>query len=119
MIKAKVGFIVYGVHKDGLQDPMGTPFIDDKLVANAKKALTQAGLELVEHNIVIASKAEAKECLAKFKKADDIDAVILFSGTWVWLRTWSRQLEILQIPERALSSGLIQAVRVGGRWGGL
>jgi len=23
MIKPKVGFIVYGVHKDGLQDPMG------------------------------------------------------------------------------------------------
>ena len=44
MIKPKVGFIVYGVHKDGLQDPMGTPFIDDKLVANAKKALTKAGL---------------------------------------------------------------------------
>ncbi len=32
MIRPKVGFIVYGVHKDGLQDPMGTPFIDDKLV---------------------------------------------------------------------------------------
>ena len=84
MIKAKVGFIVYGVHKDGLQDPMGTPFIDDKLVANAKKALTAAGLELVEHDIVIATKAEAKACLAAFKKADDIDAVVLFSGTWVW-----------------------------------
>ncbi len=84
MIKAKVGFIVYGMHKDGLTDPMGTPFIDDKLVANAKKALVDAGLELVEHDLVIASKAEAKECLAKFKKADDIDAVVLFSGTWVW-----------------------------------
>ena len=33
MIKPKVGFIVYGVHKDGLLDPMGTPFIDDKLIA--------------------------------------------------------------------------------------
>ncbi|MBN2377169.1 MAG: hypothetical protein JXD22_12255 [Sedimentisphaerales bacterium] len=84
MIKAKIGFIVYGVHKDGLQDPMGVPFIDDKLVANAKKALVDAGLELVEHDVVIASKAEAQECLGKFKKADDIDGVILFSGTWVW-----------------------------------
>ena len=84
MIKAKVGFVVFGVHKDGLQDPMGTPFIDDKLVANAKKALIDAGLELAEHEVVIASKAEAKECFSKFKKADDIDAVILFSGTWVW-----------------------------------
>ena len=84
MIKAKVGFIVYGVHKDGLADPMGVPFIDDKLVANAKKALVDGGLELVEHDLVIASKAEAKGCFAKFKKADDIDAVVLFSGTWVW-----------------------------------
>ena len=31
MQKPKVGFIVYGVHKDGLPDPMGTPFIDNKL----------------------------------------------------------------------------------------
>ncbi len=84
MIRCKVGFIVYGVHKDGLPDPMGTPFIDDKLVKNAKKALENAGLELVEHNIVIASKKESRKCFNKFKKMDDIDAVILFSGTWVW-----------------------------------
>jgi len=84
MIKSKVGFIVYGVHKDGLLDPMGTPFIDDKLVENAKKALKDAGVELVEHNLIIASKDEAKECFAKFKKMDDIDAIVLFSGTWVW-----------------------------------
>lgn len=84
MIRCKVGFIVYGVHKDGLLDPMGTAFIDDKLVKNAKEALENAGLELVEHDIIIASKKEAKECFNKFKKMDDIDAVILFSGTWVW-----------------------------------
>jgi L-arabinose isomerase len=84
MIKSKVGFIVYGVHKDSLKDPLGTPFIDDKLVKNAKKVLKDAGLVLVEHDLIIASKKEAKECFAKFKKMDDIDAVILFSGTWVW-----------------------------------
>jgi L-fucose isomerase-like protein len=84
MIKPKVGFIVYGVHKDGLLDPMGTPFIDDQLIANAKDALRQAGLELVEHEVILATKAEAMECFAKFKKMDDLDAVILFSGTWVW-----------------------------------
>jgi L-arabinose isomerase len=84
MRKPKVGFIVYGVHKDGLQDPMGTPFIDDKLVDNAKAALVKAGLELVEHDLIIASKQEAKDCFSKFKKMDDVDAVILFSGTWVW-----------------------------------
>lgn len=84
MNSVKVGFIVYGVHKDGLKDPLGTPFIDDKLVNNAKETLKNAGLELVEHDIVVASKEESKECFAKFKKMDDIDAVILFSGTWVW-----------------------------------
>ena len=64
--------------KTGLKDPMGTPFIDNKLVANAKKALTKAGLQLVNHNIVLATKAEAKECFAKFKKMDDVDAVLIF-----------------------------------------
>jgi len=84
MIRPKVGFIVYGVHKDGLKDPMGAPFIDDQIVAGAKKALRDAGLQLVLHEVVVASKAEARECFAKFKKMDDVDAVVLFSGTWVW-----------------------------------
>jgi L-fucose isomerase-like protein len=39
---------------------------------------------LVEHDLIIASKKEARECFSKFKKMDDVDAVILFSGTWVW-----------------------------------
>jgi L-arabinose isomerase len=84
MIRAKVGFIVYGVHKDGLLDPMGTPFIDDKIVSGAKLSLKNAGMELVEHNIVIASRKEAKDCFDRFKKMDEIDSVVLFSGTWVW-----------------------------------
>jgi L-fucose isomerase-like protein len=84
MIKAKVGFIVYGVHKDGLLDPMGTPFIDDELISKSKKSLQKAGLELIEHELIIATKQEAKECFSKYKKMDDVDAVILFSGTWVW-----------------------------------
>jgi L-fucose isomerase-like protein len=84
MIKAKVGFIVYGVHKDGLLDPMETPFIDDDLISKSKKALQNAGLELVEHDLIIATKKEAKACFAKYKMMEDVDAVILFSGTWVW-----------------------------------
>ena len=84
MIQATVGFIVYGVHKDGLQDPMGTPFVDDALIAEAKAALTKAGLQLVEHETVIASKQEAAEALKKMKQDDRVDAVVLFSGTWVW-----------------------------------
>ena len=84
MIQPKVGFIVYGVHKDGLVDPMGTPFINDQLIANAKDRLREAGLELVEHDVILATKQEAQECFAEFKKMDDLDAVVLFSGTWVW-----------------------------------
>ncbi len=84
MSNTRVGFITYGVHKDGLQDPQGTPFIDAALVDKAKGALRNAGLELVEHDVVIASKAEAKACFAKYGKMDDVDAIVLFSGTWVW-----------------------------------
>jgi L-fucose isomerase-like protein len=78
------GFIVYGVHKDGLQDPMGAPFIDAALVARSKQTLRAAGVQLVEHDIVVASKAEARAALKRMKDDDNVDCVILFSGTWVW-----------------------------------
>jgi hypothetical protein len=84
MIRPRVGFIVYGVHKDGLLDPMGNPFIDDGLIANARMALEKAGLELVEHDVILATKQEAKDCFHKFKGMDDLDAVVLYSGTWAW-----------------------------------
>jgi hypothetical protein len=84
MTHAKIGFIVYGVHKDGLADPMGAPFIDAGVVLAGKKALAAAGLDLVEHDLVIASKSEARACLSAMAKRDDLDAVVLFSGTWVW-----------------------------------
>ncbi len=84
MIQPTVGFIVYGVHRDGLKDPMGTPFIDDAIVRNSKKALSTAGLKIVEHNVVVATKEEAKAAFKAMKSNDAVDAVILFSGTWVW-----------------------------------
>jgi len=84
MVEPKVGFIVYGVHKDGLKDPMGQPFIDARIVEQAKDGLTKAGLKLVTHEIVIASKEEAVAALRRMKHDEEIDAVILFSGTWVW-----------------------------------
>ena len=84
MMHATVGFIVYGVHKDGLQDPLGTPFVDDALIAEAKDALIRGGLKLVEYETVIASKQEAVEALKKMKQDDRVDAVVLFTGTWVW-----------------------------------
>jgi hypothetical protein len=84
LIQPTVGFVVYGVHKDGLSDPLGAPFIDGKVVASAKAALRERGLRLVEYPLVIASKAEARAALAEMKKDDAVDAVVLFSGTWVW-----------------------------------
>ena len=84
MIKPKIGFIVYGVHKDGLKDPNGAPFIDDKIIKKAKKALKDKGLDLVEHNLVLSTRKEARNCFDKFKKMNEIDAVVLFSGTWIW-----------------------------------
>ena len=84
MITPRVGFIVYGVHKDGLQDPMGSPFIDEALIARSKKALRDAGLDLVEYPVIIASKAEARAALKQMKDDDSVDCVVMFSGTWVW-----------------------------------
>lgn len=84
MIRPTVGFIVYGVHKDGLQDPMGKPFIDAEVIAKAKARLVQAGLSLVEHPVVAATKEEARAALRAMKREDHIDAVVLFSGTWIW-----------------------------------
>lgn len=84
MIEPKVGFIVYGVHKDGLKDPMGQPFIDEAIVQRSKDALTQAGLNVVTHEVVIASKEEAITALRRMKHNEEVDIVALFSGTWVW-----------------------------------
>ena len=84
MLKTKVGFIVYGIHKDGLRDPMGQVFIDEELIKNSKDVLISKGIELDSYDIVIASKNEAIEAFSKYKKDDSIDAVVLYSGTWVW-----------------------------------
>jgi len=84
VIQPTIGFIVFGVHKDGLKDPSGKPFIDDALIKRAKSALAAAGLKLVEHGVVVASKEEARAAFKKMKSDDAVDAVVLFSGTWVW-----------------------------------
>jgi len=84
LIKPTIGFIVYGVHKDGLKDPMGVPFIDPAIVRRSKQALIQAGMKIVAHDVVIASKEEARTAFEKMKGDDGIDMVVLFSGTWVW-----------------------------------
>ena len=84
MITPTAGFIVYGVHKDGLLDPQGIPFIDQAIVDHSKAALAARGITLREHPVVIASKAEARAALDRMKKDDQVDCIVLFSGTWVW-----------------------------------
>jgi len=84
VIHAKAAFVVYGVHKDGLLDPMGVPFIDNKIVEGSKEALRKKGIVLVENDLVVATKQEACDVICGFSKQDDIDCLILFSGTWVW-----------------------------------
>ena len=84
MIQPTIGFIVYGVHKDGLLDPIGKPFIDESILAAAKRQLIAAGVQLVEYPVVVATKEEAKVALRQMKRDEKVDAVILFSGTWVW-----------------------------------
>lgn len=84
MIEPTIGFIVYGVHKDGLKDPAGVPFIDAGVVERSQTALKSAGIKVVRHDTVIASKQEAIGALRKMKNDPQIDAVVLFSGTWVW-----------------------------------
>jgi L-fucose isomerase-like protein len=46
--------------------------------------LTQAGLKLLEHNTVLATKQEAHSAMKKMKSNSEVDMVVLFSGTWVW-----------------------------------
>jgi L-fucose isomerase-like protein len=84
MLKPKIGFVVYGVHKAGLLDPMGTPFIDEKIIEKSRNALTKCGVELVCHDVVVATKKETWDALKKFRDDDSVCAVVLFSGTWVW-----------------------------------
>lgn len=84
MIQTKAAFVVYGVHKDGLLDPMGTPFIDDAVIARSKKALADRGITLAESDLIVATKKEAKDVLCALAKDDSIDCLVLFSGTWVW-----------------------------------
>lgn len=83
MITPTAGFIVFGVHK-GVDDPMGVPFVDQALIARSKQALKNRGVNLVEHENIIASKDESRAAFKAMKCNDDIDCVVLFAGTWIW-----------------------------------
>jgi L-fucose isomerase-like protein len=84
MIHPCAGFLVYGVHKDGLADPSGKPFIDEAIIARSRQALLARGIVLKDYPVVIASRQEARVALSQMKKDDEVDCVVLFSGTWVW-----------------------------------
>lgn len=84
MIKSKSAFVVYGVHKDGLKDPDGNLFIDEKIIRDSKEALKNEGIVLQEEALVIATKKEAQDVILALAKDDSIDTLVLFSGTWVW-----------------------------------
>ena len=84
MIRTKVAFVVYGVHKDGILDVLGTPFIDTGIIESSKRALKREGMELYEHGTIVATKKESIAAFDHAKKDDSIDALVLFTGTWVW-----------------------------------
>ena len=102
MIQPTVGFMVYGVHKNGLRDPMGAPFVDDAIIQRSKQALAQSGIEVVEHEIVLATKEEARRALKKMKCDDRVDMVVLFSGTWVWAAHLAAAIRDFQAAGKAV-----------------
>ncbi|HUX51647.1 MAG TPA: hypothetical protein VMW73_12685 [Spirochaetia bacterium] len=84
MIRPKIGFVVFGVHKDGLADPAGAPFVDQSIIDSAKDALVRTGIEIVPHEVIVATKNEARKALGAMKSDPGVDGIVLFSGTWVW-----------------------------------
>ena len=84
MIQSRTAFVVYGVHKDGLCDPDGNLFIDESIINKSKEALKNQGIDLVEEELIIATKKEARDVLLPLAKDDSVDSLVLFSGTWVW-----------------------------------
>lgn len=84
MIQSKAAFVVYGVHKDGLKDPDGNLFIDQNVIDGAKAALKNEGINLVEEDLIVATKKEAQDVILPLAKDDSIDTLVLFTGTWVW-----------------------------------
>ena len=116
MITPRMGFVIYGVHKDGLKDPMGNLFIDEKVIAQSKKALNDRGVELVEYPIVVATKEEARLALKTMKDDEKIDGVILFSGTWIWASNMIAAIRDYGMTEKAFASGPIRDRRDGDQW---
>lgn len=84
MIKAKIGFVKYGTHKDGLRDPSGDLFINDEIIERSIKALRDKGHEVVVNDLVVAKKHEAKQIICDMATDRSIDCLVLFPGCWIW-----------------------------------
>ena len=84
MVNPKAGFVVYGVHKDGLKDPDGNYFIDYEIIKKSKEALRNQNIELLEEDTVVATKEEAADAIIRLAKDDSVNSIVLFSGTWIW-----------------------------------
>ena len=99
MLKTKVGFIVYGVHKDGLKDPISRTYrwwIDKHFKGSPERE----GSGVDEHDIVVASKKQFRHYQSI--KNDTIDAIVLFSEHGYGQHICLLQLEIFPLPKRTL-----------------
>jgi hypothetical protein len=92
------------------------PFVDDQFIDESKNALRYAGLDLINYDVVIASKKEARECLSHFKKMDDLDAIVLFSGTWVWAAHLTAGLRDVSNSGKGILIWTHLVRRDGGPW---
>ena len=84
MVTPKVGFIVYGVHKDGLKDPMGRRSSTRRSSPQSKTRPARGGARAGRARHGGRHQGEARECFDALKKTTTLDGVVLFSGTWVW-----------------------------------
>ena len=67
------------------------PFINQKIIDESKAAIEAKGVKLVENEIVVAYKQEAREALARLKHDDSVDGVILFPELGYGLqKSWQR-----------------------------
>ena len=119
MIQPGVGFIVYGVHKDGLSDPMGAPFIDDAVVSRSRDSLRSHGLKVIDYPVVVASKTEARAALAAMKRDDERRlrrAVLRYLGMGRASRRGCSGIS--SAAARQSFSGRTRDRKAGGRWAG-
>ena len=114
MLTPKVGFIVFGVHKDGLMDPMGAPFIDDSLIAAAKSALRSAGLELVEYPVILATKAGGPRTASVTSRSKTMWTDWCSSqAPGFGPATWPARYATMPAQARALCFGRTRALKAG------